>query len=53
MAKCPVCEAENEVAADVNTGELVICWNCGTELELIDKDPVMLAEVPSKDAAPT
>jgi lysine biosynthesis protein LysW len=53
MAKCPVCDAENEVAANVSTGELVICWNCGAELELIDKDPVMLAEVPSKDAAPT
>ena len=53
MAKCPNCEAEIEVAPNVYPGELVICENCGKKLELLETDPVMLAEVPSLDESPT
>ena len=47
LGECPVCKAEVEIAANVFTGELVICGNCGTELELLEKDPVKLAADPS------
>jgi alpha-aminoadipate carrier protein LysW len=49
MGKCPVCDAEIEIAADVIAGELVICGECGVELELLETDPVKLAEAPSAE----
>jgi len=47
MGECPVCKAQVEIAANVFAGELVICGNCGSELELLEKDPVKLAANPS------
>jgi len=49
MGECPVCAAEIEVADDAIAGELVICGDCGVELELLDTDPVKLAEAPSAE----
>jgi alpha-aminoadipate carrier protein LysW len=47
MGECPVCKAEVEIAANVSTGELVICGNCGSQLELLEKNPVILGADPS------
>ena len=49
MGECPVCAAEIEIAADAIAGELVICVDCGVELELLGTDPVKLAEAPSAE----
>jgi len=47
MAECPVCKAEVDIAANVFAGEMVICGNCGNELELLEKNPPKLAANPS------
>jgi alpha-aminoadipate carrier protein LysW len=47
MGECPVCKAEVEIAENVSTGELVICGNCGAQLELVGTDPVELTADPS------
>ena len=49
MGECPVCAAEVEVADDAIPGELLVCEDCGAELELIKTDPVELAEAPSAE----
>jgi alpha-aminoadipate carrier protein LysW len=49
MGECPVCAAEIEIADDAIAGELVICGDCGVELELLETDPVKLAEAPSAE----
>jgi len=47
MGECPVCAAEAELAADAIAGELLVCEDCGAELELKSLDPVALADAPS------
>ena len=49
MGECPVCAAEIEVADDAMAGELLVCDDCGAELELTGTDPVTLAEAPSAE----
>jgi lysine biosynthesis protein LysW len=33
-AKCPDCDAELEISADTEVGEIVSCSGCGLELEV-------------------
>ncbi|MDH3636073.1 MAG: lysine biosynthesis protein LysW [Gammaproteobacteria bacterium] len=49
MGECPICAADVEVADDAISGELLVCGDCGAELELINMDPVKLAEAPSAE----
>lgn len=49
MSECPVCAAEVEVANDAIASELLVCDDCGAELELVSIDPVVLAEAPSAE----
>ena len=49
MGECPVCAAEVVLAADAIAGELLVCDDCGAELELKNIDPVELAEAPSAE----
>jgi alpha-aminoadipate carrier protein LysW len=49
MGECPVCAAEVELAADAIAGELLVCDDCGAELELKSIDPVALAEAPATE----
>jgi len=49
MAECPVCAARVEVASDVITGEILVCEDCGAELEVKDISPVELAEAPAAE----
>lgn len=46
FAECPECAAEIELAADAIVGEIVVCPDCGMELEVVSLDP------PAVDAAP-
>ncbi|RMF27439.1 MAG: lysine biosynthesis protein LysW [Chloroflexi bacterium] len=43
---CPECEAEITLPDDVLVGEIVVCDECGVELEVIALDPVRLDLAP-------
>ena len=49
MSECPVCGADIELAGDTMSGEVVVCDDCGTELEVLDTNPARLAEAPSAE----
>ena len=49
MGECPVCAAEIELADDAMAGELIVCVDCGAELEIIGLDPVKLDEAPATE----
>lgn len=49
FGECPVCGAEITLADDTVVGELIECIDCGTELEVVDIDPVVLAEAPQEE----
>jgi alpha-aminoadipate carrier protein LysW len=49
MGECPVCAAEVVLAADAITGELLVCEECGAELELKGMNPVVLDEAPAAE----
>lgn len=43
---CVVCEAEINLPADCCEGEIVVCPDCGTELEVISLNPPTVEEAP-------
>lgn len=45
-AECVECGAEITLADDTETGEIVDCTTCGTELEVVDIDPPVLDRAP-------
>jgi alpha-aminoadipate carrier protein LysW len=49
MGECPICAAEVSLAKDAMAGELIVCDDCGAELEIIKIDPAELAEAPSAE----
>lgn len=49
MTKCPVCEAAVEASDDPVEGELLECPECGSELEILDLDPIVLGEAPQAE----
>jgi alpha-aminoadipate carrier protein LysW len=48
-AKCPECEADVKLGADVEKGEIVSCADCGAELEVVERDPVELRLAPEEE----
>jgi alpha-aminoadipate carrier protein LysW len=46
MAECLECGAELELAPDVEEGEIIVCPDCGVELEVLTVDPVTLDLAP-------
>lgn len=48
-AECPVCGADVELNDGTVKGELLECGECGTELEVINLDPLSLAEAPKEE----
>jgi len=46
MSTCPECDAQVTVAATAHAGEIVVCPECQTELEIVSLDPVELALAP-------
>lgn len=46
VSKCTVCDGSITMAEDVMEGELFICPDCGTELEVVSMDPLTLEEAP-------
>ena len=43
---CVVCEGSVGLPEDCCMGEILVCADCGTELELVSMDPVALEEAP-------
>jgi alpha-aminoadipate carrier protein LysW len=48
-AQCPECEADVQLAADVERGEIVPCADCGAELEVVQRDPLELRLAPEEE----
>jgi alpha-aminoadipate carrier protein LysW len=46
--QCPECEGEVAIPSDAQTGEILICPDCGIELELTGLDPVQLTLAPKE-----
>jgi alpha-aminoadipate/glutamate carrier protein LysW len=42
IAVCPECEAEIHVDEDVDKGDLLVCEECETSLEVVGLDPIEL-----------
>lgn len=43
---CPECEASFSIPDDTTTGEILVCPECGVELELVNLDPPTLERAP-------
>lgn len=48
---CPECEAQVELSAGTETGEIIVCPDCGVDLEVTSLDPasVQLAPMEQED----
>jgi len=44
--QCPECVAELVLDEGTEVGEIVVCPDCGVELEVISLDPLQLALAP-------
>ncbi len=49
MAKCPVCDGDVPLEADIVVGELLECPDCGSELEILKVEPLALGEAPETE----
>ena len=47
-AHCPECDAEIPLA-DVMQGEIVVCPDCGVDLEVVSLEPLTLALAPMEE----
>ncbi|RMG27929.1 MAG: lysine biosynthesis protein LysW [Methanobacteriota archaeon] len=41
---CPVCDGENSINEQLEIGELLDCFECGSELEVVNTSPLELIE---------
>jgi len=46
MNACPECTAELKIEETVQQGEIIVCPDCGVELEVVGLDPVTLELAP-------
>lgn len=46
MAECPECAAKLDLSPDIEVGEIVVCPDCGIELEVMGLSPIALAPAP-------
>ena len=49
MSECPVCGANVFLNEDTLEGELIVCGDCGKELEVVKVSPIQLAEAPEEE----
>jgi len=47
--KCPECDADVPIGADAVKGEIVLCPDCGAELEVKETAPLALALAPEAE----
>jgi alpha-aminoadipate carrier protein LysW len=48
MVECPECAAPIEIGADVEEGEILVCPDCGVELEVLKLNPITLGLAPQE-----
>lgn len=48
MAECPECAAEIQLPEGAEEGEILVCPDCGVELEVISLDPIVLEIAPEE-----
>jgi len=46
VIECPECAAQLELALDVEVGEILVCRDCGVELEVMRREPLVLQLAP-------
>ncbi len=46
---CPECEAEVPLDGNVEVGEILVCPDCGVELEVISLNPATLQVAPREE----
>ena len=46
MTTCLECAAELDLAPDVEEGEILVCPDCGVELEVMGLDPIAIELAP-------
>ena len=49
MTPCPECEADVLADNDLEAGEIILCEECGAELEVVSEDPLELALAPDEE----
>ena len=49
MTICPVCDCEIRLDENVIVGEVIDCYDCGSDLEVIGLNPNRLDEAPETD----
>ena len=49
MAECSECGAVIETELDFEEGEIIVCEECGAELEVISEDPLEFALAPEEE----
>ena len=49
MIECSECAAELPLPPDVEVGEIVVCPDCGVELEVMGVDPIVLDLAPEEE----
>lgn len=47
--ECPVCGADVEIPENAMENELIVCADCGSELEIISLDPVEIDLAPEAE----
>ncbi len=47
-ATCPECEGTLALGADIQSGEIVVCGDCGVDLEVLNVLPLELALAPQE-----
>jgi alpha-aminoadipate/glutamate carrier protein LysW len=46
---CPECEAEIALEAGVEVGEIIVCSDCGVDLEVTSLEPAKVALAPMEE----
>jgi alpha-aminoadipate carrier protein LysW len=49
VTTCPECGSDVDVEQNVLPSEIVLCGECRTELEVLARDPVLLALAPEPE----
>ncbi len=49
MVECKTCGAELNIKKSIEKNEIIICNDCGAELEIIGLAPLKIAEAPKEE----
>jgi len=49
MVECVVCGAELELSEDTEVNEIIMCEECGSELEVVSLEPPKLDMAPEEE----